>query len=207
MTRLYYSVGDSLTHGIDPETVSWPAYLGAMRGVTVTNLGISGSSLSGYGTGYLATPPVAYVTGGILMVCIATNDFGLNGFATVSEIFALLQAYIAARRQDGWQVYVLPVPRRFDGTAPEYATWDSRWPEYNALLRSTYGAIDTTQDNRIGDAAAYDTTYYLGDRTHFTVAGYQVMAEWADATIPPFPTRFKGPPMMHGLRMHRRAFS
>lgn len=176
--------GDSLTQGQSVAT-SYPYQLADLLGRAThdyCNYGVSGQSAlqCAADASYTIDPLASSFTDPICIAWMGTND--IVGGASQATTYNAIVSYCQARRTAGYRAVVLTIlPRSaFDPTKEAIRV------AVNADIVANYatfadGLVDVAADSRLDDFN--DTTYFLGDKTHLTTAGYAVVAGLAQTVI------------------------
>jgi lysophospholipase L1-like esterase len=185
--------GDSLTVGLNLAATSrstYPFQLALLytdnRMVAVYNDAVSAQTIDDMDAQTSVTATYDSRKGNqVLVVWAGTNDIYFGN--TAAGTYALLSAYCAARRAEGYKVVVLTaLPRSNAGTPGDFNTTRAT---FNTSIRAGWATFadalaDVAADSRIGDNGdELDTTYYDADKVHMNATGYGVIASIVKAAI------------------------
>lgn len=178
-------VGDSISVGYglaSPATQNYPAQLTGIAGAEFgqpINLGITGDTVANMNGSTRRAQVLATYDAfkrNIVFVWAGTNDFA-GTTNSVASTLASLWALCDFLRASGFYVIVVTCLPRDSITQPQ-ATFDSNRAAYNTGMRTDWPShaddiADVASDSIMGpDLAQGNATYFLGDRTHPTKAGY-----------------------------------
>ncbi len=200
--------GDSVTSGINTNTVPWPTQLATDLGAgyTVTNVAASGDTLTGMtasGPTQVDTLVSAENLRNVVVIFGGTNDMFLNADAddTAATTLARLAAYAAARQLVGWEVIVVTMlPRGLadftTSTLPSVKAthFIARRLAFNASVVANFRTYanrlaDVGSDPTMGvDGVEANATYYQADKTHPTNAGALILEAIIRAAVIAEPT-------------------
>lgn len=176
--------GDSLTQGQSVAT-SYPYQLADLLGRSAhdyCNYGVSGQTAvqCAADASYTIDPLATSFTDAICLAWMGTND--ISGGASQAATYNAIVAYCQARQAAGYAVVVMTILPRAGFDAGKEAIRVA----VNAAIVTNYatfadGLVNVAADTRLDDFT--DTTYFLGDQTHLTAAGYAVVAELAAVVV------------------------
>lgn len=176
--------GDSLTQG-QSATGNYPYQLVDLLGRAThdyCNYGVSGQTAvqAAADASYTIDPLSTSFVNPICIAWMGTND--IAGGSSQAATYNAIVAYCQARQSAGYSVVVITIlPRSaFDPTKEAIRV------AVNADIVANYatfadGLVNVAADARLDDFT--DTTYFLGDQTHLTTAGYAVVAELVAAVV------------------------
>jgi lysophospholipase L1-like esterase len=193
--------GDSLTWGGGGGVVdgggatagnSYPAVLQTALGgpthVEVANIGYPG---------YVTSQMIASRTVQLLLNPVFTNRWGvfwggtndLFASETASTILANIAAWVTTVTTAGYSVVINQITYVGPVASSNYVAYNAIIDTVNASLVSTYNTstrrcCQLNADPRLSDWT--NVTYREADQTHFTAAGYAVVAALVQATLPIF---------------------
>lgn len=171
--------GDSLTA---EDVSSYPRQLQALRNwKSYTNFAVSGQTIQMMlADATTQIDPYIGQTSGLLIAWGGTNDV-MSG-ADATTVYNGIVAYASGRKAAGYRVIVLTmIARGYFTPAMEQQrlqinTWlRQNWPNYAAAL------VDVASDPRLSNPT--NQTYFAGDQTHLTYAGYSVVAALVGAAL------------------------
>ncbi|MFN4062324.1 MAG: SGNH/GDSL hydrolase family protein [Paracoccus hibiscisoli] len=169
--------GDSITegYGVSP---SYPTQLGAITGLPLTNLGVSGRTLATMDSTFASRGVAAQfnATGrNTLVILGGINDIMNTGGITLAALQASMTSYLGKARAAGFKVLVgvLPPVANFTTARETLRTGFNDWIKANAATLAD-GFIDFPAVPGLGDPT--DLYFYL-DGLHPSKRGYARIAE------------------------------
>ena len=181
--------GNSLTYGYqssNPPTTGYPNVMHGLvpfntNGATIYNFGVS-SQTTGDMLSDVATQVYPLYSSSVTSIVVAYeigNDIYFNGRVDSAE--ARFQRYCLGVKAVGFKVVVVTLTPRDQTTAfgDSPSTYQGKIDAINTWLRANYlsfadAIADLQADSRF---TTYNTTYFNGDKVHYTDAGYAAMAD------------------------------
>lgn len=145
--------------------------------ISPRNIGWTGESTSAIATRALTYADPEYRTGLNNIVCVwgGVND---GAGQTAQNIYDRLKSFCEARKAVGFKTIVCTEIDCQSATQLAYGWHSTIYPELNTLLRADHsfadGFADLGANSILQDAT--NTTYFLSDKIHLTVAGYDIVS-------------------------------
>jgi lysophospholipase L1-like esterase len=179
--------GDSLTWGHSSKGgQTYPRQTAEGIYATVYNFGVSGQGSSAMLADAVTQVDAVYEAGkqNFVLAMIGTNDI-LTGGAP-STTYNNIKAYHDGRRAAGFKTLAFTITPRTGGT--DDAGHNTRRLAVNDLIRANWttfadALVDVASDPIVGNLANTTNTTYFSDQTHFTNAGYAIIAKLARAEL------------------------